>query len=78
MSRPNMNGEDLSEYLKETYREDDNVHLNLESPYVEINDISGTDRQFKLDYKFNTLHINIQSLPSKFEKLESLITRACK
>ena len=73
MSGTNKNGKDVCEYLKETYAEDSNIHLNLEPPYAEVDDISSTDPQSKLDYKFNTLHINIQSLPSKFEKLASFI-----
>ena len=48
---------------------------NQEILYYDIEDISKEKIEPETSYKYHALHVNIQSLSSKFEKLQSLLAQ---
>ena len=70
---------DLNNYINK-YMEDDNSKdnsykiINTESNYYDIDDLNQLSKSAETTFKCTVLHLNIQSLPAKFDKLKLLIT----
>ena len=68
---------DLDSYLEsQELIQDTILSDSLKSEYYEVTDIikNNIQHQPTYDYKYHALHLNIQSLPAKLEKLNNLIT----
>ena len=62
---------DLNNIIK-SWSESDESQQNLHSSYYDIEDLTGNLIEPHLQYEYHAMHINIQSLPGKFEKLKNL------
>jgi hypothetical protein len=73
------NTQDLND-LMHLFNSDDNTNdnplelLDIKSDYYEINDINATIPR-GANFQYKTIHINIQSLPDKFDKLKLFLHR---
>jgi hypothetical protein len=70
--------QDLNDYMGPFNSDDDNVNnplhlLNIESKYYNIEDILASIPD--TTFKYKSIHINIKSLPDKFERLKIFIQR---
>lgn len=66
------NNPDLNDILEET-----SIDYNISTHHIESNyfdDIKHIKQNNPTSHKYNILHINIQSLPAKFDKLKELVT----
>jgi len=65
---------DIQSYLQGINPDADYASVyNANSPYYIVNDMPKNNVQFT-NHKYKVLHINIQSLPSSFDKLTSMLT----
>ena len=72
------NIDDLND-LMDVYNPDDNNDnplqmLNIKSNYIHVDNISASAPQ-GVDFKYKSIHINIQSLPDKHDKLKLFLHR---
>ena len=76
---PKMN---LNYYLNKYMSDDDFANnplklLDIDSPYYEIEDLKtnmNSDNSTENDFEYTSVHLNIQSLPAKFDRLKLLIS----
>lgn len=69
-----LNEIDLNSLLDKNDKDYENVlALNLSSLYYDIEDIFNDSRIKDQEYKYYALHLNIQSLPAKFDRLNHII-----
>ncbi len=70
----NTNQHDVLNPMKHTMPNDDRLHLlGAGSTYCDVNDVIGDDGSNLKTAKYVALHINIHSLPSKFDQLKHII-----
>jgi len=62
---------DLTEVLEDTFPDSTFTLNSINSPYFD--DLKTIKIENDINFKYNSLHINIQSLPAKIEKLKELI-----
>jgi hypothetical protein len=72
------NNVDLNDLLNVYNSDDDGTEnpllLNAESKYYELDDISASVPQ-DASFKYKTIHVNVQSLPDKFDRLKLFLYR---
>ncbi len=65
--------------LLEDDTEEEQVHpvhtLSLESNYVELENIVSTVHKYATESKISVMHINIHSLPAKYDQLNIILNR---
>ena len=70
------NTPDLNEILLNQYIGDSESSPSFpETNYYDIGNVTLQNLENNISYKYHSLHINIQSLPAKFEKLKGLISQ---
>ncbi len=69
---------DLTAYVNKFLDDEDIVdnplnQLNIESPYMNLKELSTKYQSSQHKFEYTALHLNIQSLPAKFDKLKLLV-----
>ncbi len=66
----------MKKYLEDSNDNDDNVSSNVINTNCELYEIEElSDRSNCNDSKYSALHLNIHSLPAKFDQLKTILTR---